>query len=56
MLEHIIAGQLKSHLEGFLHNHQYGFKEGLSCTTQLVTVMHDIMSSADKGHTIHAAV
>ena len=55
-LEHIILGKINQEIEGKLHPNQHGFRQGLSCTTQLVTTMHGIMSEVDVGHIVHAAV
>jgi hypothetical protein len=56
MLEHIILSNLNSQLENVLHPNQHGFRKGLSCTTQLVSTVHDIMSIVDKEGCVHAAV
>ena len=42
-MEHIISKQICSRLSGnsVISQHQYGFQRGLSCETQLITVIHE---------------
>ena len=42
-VEHIISKQICSHLSGnsVISQHQDGFQRGLSCETQLITVIHE---------------
>ena len=42
-MEHIISKQICSHLSGnsVISQHQHGFQRGLSCETQLITVIHE---------------
>ena len=54
MLEHIILSYINKSLN--LSSHQHGFRHGLSCTTQLVTVVHDLMDANNENQQIHAAV
>ena len=56
LLEHIIMHNLNIHLEHIIHNNQHGFRKSLSCSTQLITVVHDLASSIDKGIEVHAVV
>ena len=56
LMEHIILSKLNSLLEGKIHSSQHGFRKGLSCTTQLVTTVHNITSIVDSGHRVHAAI
>ena len=55
MLEHIILRELNKHLYGKISSDQHGFREGLSSTTQLVGLLHEIMKEVDKGRYIQAA-
>ena len=54
MLEHIILSHINQGLS--LSSHQHGFRQGLSCTTQLVTVVHDLMNANNEKQQVHAAV
>ena len=54
MLEHIILHWLSTQLKRILSLNQHGFRSNLSCTTQLITVYHDLASYADKGLETHA--
>ena len=56
LMEHIVLHYLNEKLEQVLPNWQHGFRQGLSCETQLCSTFHDITRSADRGDTIHAAV
>ena len=56
MLEHVIATHIRSALDDYLSPNQHGFRKRLSCTTQLITTVHDIMSIADKGEGIQSVV
>ena len=42
-IEHIISKQICNHLSGnsVISQHQHGFQKGLSCETQLITVIHE---------------
>ena len=42
-MEHIICKQICSHLgeNSVISQHQHGFQRGLSCETQLITVIHE---------------
>ena len=41
---------------GFLQSNQHRFRRGLSCEMQLYATAHDILTAADKGQSVHAAV
>ena len=56
MIEHIILHHLNEILDNVLHHRQHGFRRGLSCQIQLCATYHDLVSAADKGHTIHAII
>ena len=47
---------LNYQMDNILHPNQHGFRKTLSCSTQLVTVTHDIASHLDSGLELHAAV
>ena len=49
MLEHIILHQLSTQLDDILSLSQHGFRSNISCTTQLITVFHDLVFNNDKG-------
>ena len=51
LLEHIICKHLLDHLEKnkILTYLNHGFRAGYSCETQLLTTMHDLLRSNDKG-------
>ena len=42
-MEHIVSKEICSHLSGnsVISQHQDGFQGGLSCETQLITVIHE---------------
>ena len=46
-MEHIICKQIRSHLSrnSIISQHQHGFQRGLSCDTQLITVIHEWAST-----------
>ena len=46
-MEHIICKQIRSHLSrnSIISQHQHGFQRGLSCHTQLITVIHEWAST-----------
>ena len=56
LMEHIVLHHRNEKLEQILHNRQHGFRQGLSCKTQLCSTYHDITRSADRRDTIHAVV
>ena len=51
MLEHIIVSNVMKHVDGhnILTDCQHGFRARRSCETQLVTLLHDLASTLDKG-------
>lgn len=56
-MEYIVLNFLNKTLDDLLHHRQHGFRRGLSCETQLcVTYHHDLVKTADEGHTTHAIV
>ena len=56
LLEHILLGDIIEKIDWFLHNRQHGFRNGLSCETQLCATIHDILAATDKDQSVHAAV
>jgi hypothetical protein len=56
ILEHVILHHLHAQLDDVLYPNQHGFRKHYSCSTQLITVIHDIIRSLDNGQTVHAAV
>ena len=56
MLEHIILHNLHLQLTDILSVYQHGFRNHLSCTTQLDCVAHDIYRNIDKRVSTHAVV
>ena len=58
LVEHIIVvlSNINQHLNASINPKQHGFRQGLSCTTQLVTTVDDIMKMVDKNISVHAAV
>ena len=51
MLEHIIVSNVMKPVDGhyILTDCQHGFQARKSCETQLVTLLHDLASTLDKG-------
>jgi hypothetical protein len=51
ILEHIICSHVRDHLDKhqILTNLQHGFRTGFSCETQLITTVHDLQKSRDRG-------
>ena len=45
IMEHIVYHSIMDHLDNYntLHNYQYGFRQGHSSETQLITVVEDIL-------------
>jgi hypothetical protein len=56
LLEHIVLSSLNTQIGAKIHQNQHGFRKGLSCTTQLVTTLNNIMGAVDSGHRVHAAI
>lgn len=56
LLEHIVLSNINSDLDKILNPNQHGFRRGLSCTTQLVTTVNEIMKLVDDNNIVHAAV
>jgi len=50
IMEHIVCSHIREHLD------KYGFRASHSCETQLLTTLHDILSSRDRNIQIDAAV
>ena len=48
-MEHILYHAIIEHLNlpHKLEDHQFGFRSGYSCETQLVTVVEDILAAKD---------
>ncbi|MCG8035226.1 MAG: reverse transcriptase family protein, partial [Candidatus Thiodiazotropha taylori] len=51
IMEHVIVSQTLKHLDKHevLHDCQHGFRARRSCETQLITLVHELASSLDKG-------
>jgi len=56
MLEHLVLRFLLEKVDKPLHNHQHGFRKGLSCETQLCATMQDILQTIDTRQSVHAAI
>ena len=56
LLEHIVLHTLQPQLDDVLCSNQHGFRKNLSCTTQLITVLHDLTNCVDNKTQVHAAV
>jgi hypothetical protein len=56
LLERIILSHISEKLNKILHNHQHGFRSGLSCVTQLASTIHEIMAKVDRRTCIQAVV
>ena len=56
ILEHIVLRNLLAKVDKILHNRQHGFRQGLSCETQLCATLNDILTSVDQQKSVHAAV
>lgn len=54
VMEHVIYSSIMSHLvaNNLLHPSQHGFRQGFSCTTQLVEFTHDLASAVDKQQSV----
>ena len=52
-MEKLVTNHILSYLENhtLLSPHQYGFRAGLSCTSQLILLFHTWASALDKGKT-----
>ena len=50
------AQELNKVLDNTITKNQHGFRNNLSCPTQLVTVVHEVAEGLDTGATVHAAV
>ena len=48
--EKCVAKKFIPHINAILHPSQHGFKQGLSCTSQLLEVLQNIGVKLDKGH------
>jgi hypothetical protein len=51
LMEHIVVSSIGRHLDNhnILHPSQHAFRKGHSCETQLVNLVHDLTSNAEKG-------
>ena len=56
MFEHIFLHSMSSRLNDILLPQQHGFRKGLSCTTQLLTMTQSIMKEIDQGGCVQATV
>lgn len=55
MLEHILLHYLNIYLEDILCTNQHGFRRGMSCNTQLITTMQQILEMVDGGQPVQIA-
>ena len=56
MLEHIVLSNIHDNLEHILNPNQHGLRRGLSCTSQLVTTVNEIMKLVDDDNIVHAVI
>jgi len=56
LLEHIVLSHINSNLDHKILNNQHGFRRGFSCTTQLITTIHDLVTASNERVQVHAAV
>jgi hypothetical protein len=56
IMEHIILHKLNEELEHLLTDSQHGFRQGLSCETQLTSTIHSIAKNSDQGYATHALI
>ena len=56
MLEHIVLHYLNEELDNILHNRQHGFRQGMSCDTQLCATYNDLARSKEVRKPTHAVV
>ena len=56
LLEHIVLSNIHTDLDNIIVSSQHGFRRGLSCTTQLVSTVDNIMKLVDENNTVHAAI
>ena len=54
MLEHIVLHHLNQELDKVLHNRQHGFRQTMSCETQLCATYNDLAKSAEATKSTHA--
>jgi len=58
IMEHIVCSHIRAHIDkyGILSKVQHGYRASHSCETQLLTTLHDILSSRNRNIQIDAAV
>ena len=56
MLEHFVLSNIHDDLEHILNPNQHGLRRGLSCTSQLVTTVNEIMKLVDDDNIVHAVI
>lgn len=56
MAEHLILRKILANVDNVLSTRQHGFRQGLSCETQLCATLHQILNYVDKHKAVHAAV
>ena len=58
LLEHIICKHVMNHLESneILTNLNHGFRSGYSCESQLITTVHDFLTSFDQKRQVDIAI
>lgn len=56
LLEHIVLSNINKDLVNVIYSNQHGFRKGLSCSTQLVSTVNEIMKLVDNNNIVHAAV
>ena len=56
MLEHVALHHLNKSLDPVLYNRQHGFSRGLSCETQLHSIYHNLVRTAEQSPRAHAVM
>ena len=58
LMEHIICKHILTHSEkhSLITNLQHGFRNGLSCETQLMVTMHDLLQAYDDKHQVDVTI
>jgi hypothetical protein len=56
MLEHIVLHHMSSRTSEILASNQHGFRKTYSCTTQLASVIQDVVMAFDSKKPVHAVV
>ena len=56
MCEHIVLHHLNQTLDNILYSRQHGFRQGLSCETQLCATYNDLAKTVGHSSTVHGLV